>query len=108
VDSDEDDDVPSEALVPPAYKSPGLAAVLSIVPGFGQFYNGQFKKGLAFMFFLLAIGLMAYYGKHSKFKEGFLSPLGLLIIGIVSAILIWLLCIYDAHRTAARKNEMGY
>lgn len=33
--------------VVPAGKSPGLAAVLCVVPGLGQVYNEDFKKGLA-------------------------------------------------------------
>lgn len=47
-------------LAPPAAKSPGLAAVLCIVPGLGQVYNEDFRKG-AVMFvasvLLLATGI---------------------------------------------------
>jgi TM2 domain-containing membrane protein YozV len=43
--------------VAPAGKSPGLAAVLCIVPGLGQVYNEDYKKGLAM--FAAAVLLVA-------------------------------------------------
>jgi len=38
------------ASSPRAPKSPGLALFLSLFPGLGQIYNGQFAKALAFFF----------------------------------------------------------
>jgi TM2 domain-containing membrane protein YozV len=34
---------------PPPPKDPNLAAILSVIPGFGQFYNGDVKKGVVML-----------------------------------------------------------
>ena len=64
-------------------KSPGLALVMSLlIVGFGQFYNGDLKKG-------------------------FLMLLGAVIGGLASAsVLWWIFAIWsavDAYRVASRK-----
>ena len=63
------------------------AAVLSfIIPGLGQFYNGQVKK--AIVLFILAIIFRA---------------LSMYLIGIPFYIIVWFYGIYDAYKTAQRK-----
>lgn len=63
-------------------KSPVLALVLSIIPGVGQFYNSDPKKGLVML-------------------------LGFVVLGGVSggllAIAMWLWAGIDAYRVASRK-----
>lgn len=64
-------------------KSPGLALIMSLlIVGFGQFYNGDMKKG-------------------------FLMLLGAVIGGLASySLLWWVFAIWsavDAHRVASRK-----
>ena len=65
------------------YKSPVKAAVLSIIPGLGQIYNGDLAKA---MLFLVAafVGLMYY---------------------IVPGLVIIAYAMYDAYRTAYRMNR---
>ena len=50
-------------------KNPGLAALLSIIPGLGQFYNRQVLKGIlclaiaiGFVVELLSFGFVAFHG----------------------------------------------
>jgi TM2 domain-containing membrane protein YozV len=52
---------PQPPLPAPTGKNPALAAVLSvIVPGVGQFYNGDAKKGLIMLFGALILGVMSF------------------------------------------------
>jgi len=64
-------------------KSSGLAAVLSIIPGLGQIYNGQIGKGLFFLIGTI-IGFFIF------FFPGFL---------------IWGYGIYDSYKTAVKMNH---
>ena len=71
-------------------KDPFIAAILSFVlPGLGQIYNGDFKKGLmiqiCFIFSLFFGGIFLF----------FFIPLGILLFGV-----------YDAH-TEAEKIRNG-
>lgn len=64
-------------------KSPWLAALLSIIPGLGQVYNGQIGKGLIFL-----VGTIIGY-----------------FIFILPGFLVWVYGIYDAYRTAGKMNN---
>jgi len=64
--------------------SPVLALILSfLIPGLGQFYTGQFVKGL-----LLFLGAVVF---------GYLS---IIVIGIPFLLIIWLYSMYDAYTAA--------
>jgi len=64
--------------------SPVLALILSfLIPGLGQFYTGQFVKGV-----LLFLGAVVF---------GLLSTS---IIGIPFLLIIWLYSMYDAYTAA--------
>jgi TM2 domain-containing membrane protein YozV len=66
--------------------SPFLALVLSFfIPGLGQFYTGQFLKGVAL--FVLAV----VFGGLSS-----------MLIGIPFYLIVWAYSMYDAY-TAAKK-----
>jgi TM2 domain-containing membrane protein YozV len=70
-------------------KSPGLAAMLSLFPGLGQFYNGQIIKGAAMMALIWLVGMpLTLFG------------VGFMIIGVV-----WLWSIVDAYHTAEKLNR---
>lgn len=72
-------------------KNPGIAAVLSFIhAGLGQIYNGQITKGLVLVF----VQLMNYL-------------LMFVLIGFVTAPILWIYSIYDAYRTAERMNRAG-
>lgn len=92
---------------PPTPSNPRLAALLSlVVPGLGQLYNGQRVKAAVFLIYQVAIvGLTKLGVAKTGFKEGFLSSTGLLCIGAASFLIVALLCVYDAHRTAKRRNR---
>lgn len=70
---------------PDGPRSPATAALLGLIPGAGQLYNGQVGKGLT-LFFL----------------TGFLSAFPPL------AVVPWVWGIVDAHSTARRQNQQHY
>ena len=79
------------------YRNPTLAVILSLLPGLGQMYNGQMRKGVVLLggFLVLATG-------------GFQPILGpLLHTASIAALYFWNL--FDAYWTAQRINggEMG-
>ncbi len=100
-------------------KNPGLAALLSIIPGLGQFYNRQVLKGILFLAIaigfvveLLSFGFEAFRGfitlgttpmvDHSLF----LMIYGTLqIIVTVIFIIFWAINIRDAYKIAKNWNE---
>ncbi len=65
-----------------SYKNPSHAAILSIIPGLGQIYNGATLRGILFL-----IGTL----------------LGLLLI--VPGIIIWIFGIYDSYQYANKINK---
>jgi TM2 domain-containing membrane protein YozV len=69
-------------------KSPGLAALLSLLPGLGQFYNGQSVKGIVFL--AVFFGLVQLT-EHDDF-------VALFVVGF------YLYAVYDAYRTARQIN----
>ena len=82
----------------PARKNPKVAAVASIVPGLGQFYNGQMLKGAV----LLVIGLgILFLIFTANTKRGGAAQ-GIEIMGF---ILTWLVNEYDAYSTASTMAE---
>lgn len=98
-------------------KSPGLAGFLSfLVPGIGQFYNGESGKGWSHMGVYLGswavccagMGMMNvsdYDSDEALFNTG----LTLFIAGGVCSIVDWISSICDARSSAKRINaENGY
>ncbi|MDD2643392.1 MAG: hypothetical protein PHC65_01750 [Methanobacteriaceae archaeon] len=70
-------------------KNPILAAVLSIIPGFGQIYNGEKGKGAVILLIFIFIGFCLAYSVYP----------------IVLNILIWIYSIVDAFITARKINK---
>jgi len=73
--------------VPPSYAGsnpphPWLAGTLSIIPGVGQVYNGQYAKGIAI---LLICAVLDSLGKNSHFGVFGVAAFGLYIYQIVDA-----------------------
>jgi hypothetical protein len=85
--------VPPVAGVPAIEKppSPGLAGLLSVIPGVGQMYNGQYAKGVVI---LLICAVLDSLGKTDH--------LG--IFGVV-AFGWWIFQIVDAYQTAKARVE---
>lgn len=78
-------------------KTPGLAAMLSVVPGLGNVYNGLYTRGVAF--FLIYAGLFAMaVGTERDSDLAFLVP---------SMVFFWFFNIFDAYRQANLINY-GY
>lgn len=71
-------------------KDPGVAAVLSAVTGgwAGQVYNGEIGKGMGLLL-LQVVNLL----------------LVIVLIGILTGTIVWLLGIYDAYNSAERINS---
>ena len=70
-------------------RNPILAAVLSIIPGLGQIYNGQKAKGAGILVIFIFVGFTLAYS----------------IYPIVLSFLIWIYSIVDAFITARKINE---
>jgi TM2 domain-containing membrane protein YozV len=69
-------------------KNPGLAAVLSFFYcGLGQIYNGQIFKGILF-FCCYSISILLMW----------------VLVGFVTTPILWIWGMYDAYKTAERKN----
>ena len=97
-----------------------VAVALSVVPGLGQLYNGQWRKALFFLIgTLLSIGtavLLITYGEH--FGRSLLDGQHLalfLLVAFVSVMLflflfvvglfLWASAIADARRTAMALSQ---
>ena len=65
------------------YKSPVKAAVLSMIPGLGQIYNGDMARALLFLV-AAVVGLMYY---------------------VIPGLMIIAYAMYDAYRTSYRMNR---
>ncbi len=103
----------------PGTKHRRLAAVLSMIPGLGQFYNRQFVKGLIFLlmagsFFiafhdLLDIGLWGLVTLGSELPRD--HSIFLLIQGIIALVVTLLglavygFNLYDAYQTGKKRDE---
>ena len=93
---------PAQAMAP---RRPLIAALASfILPGFGQFYNGDLNRAiwlfLAFaMLCIPAIALIALY-----LPDGLMLPV--LVLGLVAALGVWGYAVWDAWR-GARDHRGG-
>ncbi len=75
----------------PNAPSPGLAAMLALIPGVGAMYNGQFRKGVAHVIaFAILIGIA--------------SIVGPIMVPVFFFFFFYL--IFDAYKTA-RAKELG-
>lgn len=97
------------------------AALLSIIPGFGQFYNKQFLKGAIFLILALSFGFVFYdilgVGFWGLFTLGTLPRVDhsifLLIDGIIALLItimglgVFALNLYDAFNNG-RKRDHGF
>ena len=75
-----------------------LAVILSIIPGLGQFYTGQFLKAV------LLFVLWVFFGVITLFSSVSLL-VGLPIISMIPLVIwifIWLYSMYDAFCAASR------
>lgn len=69
-------------------KNPGLAAILGFFfPGIGQFYNGQFGKGVIFLLIEGVNLLLAFVG-----------------IGLITAFITAIVSAYDCYKSAEKIN----
>ena len=97
------------------------AALLSIIPGFGQFYNRQFLKGIIFLVLALSFGFVFYdslpVGFWGLFTLGEIARLDnsvfLLVDGIIAVLVtiiglgIFAFNLYDAYNNG-RKRDQGF
>nr|WP_269669243.1 sugar ABC transporter permease [Mammaliicoccus sciuri] len=100
-------------------RNPKLAAVLSIIPGIGQFYNKRYIKGSIFIVFFISFISVFYQfmniGFWGLFTLGTVPKLDdsrvLLAQGIISLLLIafaitlYIVNIIDAYRNADQYNK---
>ncbi|MES5811381.1 ABC transporter permease subunit [Mammaliicoccus sciuri] len=100
-------------------RNPKLAAILSIIPGIGQFYNKRYIKGSIFIVFFISFISVFYQfmniGFWGLFTLGTVPKLDdsrvLLAQGIISLLLIafaitlYIVNIIDAYRNANQYNK---
>jgi hypothetical protein len=80
-------------------KSPGIARLLSIIPGLGHLYTGAYPIGLIWLFIGQAT-LSLLYIKYTKIKiTGWDN---LYIVSAYLLIAVW--CMVQSSRIAAEKN----
>lgn len=79
----------------PLVRNAGVSAVLStIIPGLGQIYNGQIKKGVPIIIASIVLLILAIAMRMPE------------RIGVyVAYILLWMLSIFDAYRSAEKINS---
>ncbi|MFJ5622454.1 ABC transporter permease subunit [Peribacillus loiseleuriae] len=108
-------------IINPATNHGRNATLLSIIPGFGQFYNKQYVKG--FVFLILTISFFSSFldtlnwGFWGLFTLGTIAGLDhsvfLLIDGIIALIItamglgIYVFNMYDAYNTG-KKRDLGF
>lgn len=83
----------------PYTKTPGLAALLSVVPGLGNIYNGLYLRGVAFFLIYVALFSLAVGSDGGSGKEEELAFL------IPSMLFFWCFNIFDAYRQATLINH---
>ena len=97
-------------------RNPKLAALLSVIPGLGQFYNKDPLKGRYFYLFIsfisvfysfLNIGFGCSHGTVPKLDDSrVLLAQGIISILLVAfAIMLYVINILDAYRNAERFNR---
>ncbi len=94
--------VPSEIKAPAEKKEPLLALILSLViPGLGQIYNGQVKKGIILLvgWILLWIVVGVFSSAATRYNSGCCC------ISWLIPLLVNLFAAYDGYMTADRINK---
>ncbi len=88
-----------------SYQSPLVAGALSIVPGLGQMYNGDYAVGGIAMAFDagLYLAAAAYAGLFEPNKNNTLTFESAFLLA--AAIGVHLFCVFDATMEASRRNE---
>ncbi len=83
-------------------KSPILAAGLSfLIPGFGQIYFGERRKGMGFFLIGAIFAMLEIFLIRNNVRGMEVAPV--LVAGI-SIIIFWIYNIYDAYNTAKGRN----
>jgi len=83
-------------VIVPNKKEPVISLILSLViPGLGQLYNTQVKKG-AILFIAYVVSIVLVYATWSNF-------VGFCIM--VLPLAIWLYGMFDAYREATKINK---
>lgn len=77
----------------PHWKSPGRAALLSVIPGGGQLYIGYYVRG-----FVIAGGVLLFFALAESTRS--LEP-----VGVLGGLFTWFFGIIDAGRMAALYNH---
>ncbi len=100
----EQDKAPASGLTY-SHQSPLVAGALSIVPGLGQMYNGDYAVGGIAMAFDagLYLAAAAYAGLLDPDKNNTLTYESAFLLA--AAIGVHLFCFFDATMEASRRNE---
>jgi len=75
-------------------KNPGLAALLSIIPGLGQLYDGRIARGLIFL--VLGIPVATILAAIFFWT----------IVALFLPLIFWIWNIFDAYNLAVQYNRL--
>ncbi len=83
-------------------KNPIIAAVASFfIPGFGQIYSGEVRKGIGFFLIGATFAMFEIFLIRNNNKG---MELGSVLVAGLAIILCWIFIVYDAYKTA---KEIG-
>jgi hypothetical protein len=89
-----------------SYRNPAVAWVCSfLVPGIGQFYNGQPGKGVGHLLWYLGSYGVTMAGLNAYADEDESQYAVMAIVGSASMLVCWIVSQVDASRTAHNINE---
>jgi hypothetical protein len=92
------------------HKDTVVALLMALMlPGVGHMYAGEVKKGVFILAFFIIIGIAitgAFVGTFMTFDTGgdMSSAAGLILVGLIITVVIWLYQVYDAYQAALRFN----
>ena len=88
-------------------KDPGISFISSfMIPGAGQFYNREFKKGtLCLIADILLCGLIAYTGHELRLDYRRVDEHPYNILGAVSLLGLMIIASNDAHSSSNKINK---
>jgi len=75
-------------------KNPGLAALLSIIPGLGQLYDGRIARGLIFLFLGIPVATILA------------AIFFWTIVALFLPLIFWIWNIFDAYNLAVQYNRL--
>lgn len=86
---------------PTPKKNPIIAAIASFfIPGLGQIYNGEARKGIGLVLIVIIFASIWFF----LLREKQLEMTGAILVSSGACVLLWIGSMYDAYKTAKEIN----